>query len=322
MEHKTSFIQLTKGCRYECRHCRVFQEENPPLYAVSWDGIVQSLKKLGVDSAFFGGKDTWESMNALSVTDQFEHKTVYTSAHPETWNTVKASMFGQLHVSLNYLRDKLPATHSESQAFYARTALLQMVALRKKENLPIRLSAHCTISTLNACELLAIYRFCLDNGIYPSFSYLHTNTDGKFRMFRKPSDDVISPMIIKSNYILDMIKRFTDSVYVDIHREQRKELQYLTDFLSVPLKLGVTGVTNTSRHCKGCTPLSVGSNGKMMLCPFRRGDRSKNFEPYMLTNVKVLREFNVARIQDASECPGCTMTLPYELSYRKGFGDV
>jgi len=322
MEHKTSFIQLTKGCRYECRHCRVFKDENPPLYGVAWDSIVKSLKSVGVDSAFFGGKDTWESKHAFTVTNEFENKTVYTSAHPDIWNAEHARFYGQLHVSLNYLRDKMPATHSESHAFFARQALLEMVRIRKEEKLPMRLSAHCTISSLNACELQSIYKFCIDNGIYPSFSYIHTNTDGKFRMFRKPSDDILAPMFIKSKYILDMIKRFTDTVYVDIHRDGRKELQYLTDFLSVPLTLGVTGVTNTSRHCRGSAPLSVDNNGKMMLCPFRRGDRCKSFEPHMITTPKGMKEFNVAKTADALECPGCCMTLPYELSYRKGFGDV
>lgn len=311
-------VCLTKNCAYQCRHCKV-HSETPIEDRASpkrWKKRLRILKEYG-KSFFFGGKDAYEHPFLKKIISHVHHKTVYVSAFPNAPDFVKhLAELGQMHVSMNYIRDSLPTTHSEAQAYYAKRAIDQVLEL----NPATKVSVHCTISSLNVHELLGIYRYCCNKGFFPSFSFLHADTDGKFDTLRSITEPLIQEMLISKQYHLDAVNRFTDALYIDIYRNNRSELQYLTDILSVELKVRGKGVlTEGVCNCEGRAPLSVNPNGRLRLCPLRQGERvaEGGFKVASLLNPDRKAEFDKAREQDAKECPGCMMTIPFEIAFFK-----
>jgi hypothetical protein len=181
-------------------------------------------------------------------------------------------------------------------------------------------SIYVPFSTTTTTTIMNTLEFTTAVGVAkavtPYIDYIHFDLDGQYDVFRSVKDhpEKCGRIIIDSHHTFDTIERMIDALYVKVYRHRDPRYQHFKPLLAIPLEEGRTGSTGDPVwHCEGGTigGLTVGEDGYLRLCPYRKG---KEVNEIHISEFKEgdIKEWKTRMKSDAKKCPGCGLCLPME----------
>lgn len=305
-------IYLTRRCPYSCRCCALHKSDLKEMSVEQWIEVKRIFVKLGIEFMLIQGNEPMY-LGADLVKILSTHPipyAMYASCHPHIFRPIYKQLFKAGIDNLACGVDsyvpiwKRGFAHTQAKSYYAIDAFKKV----RKEFPKVDCQATCTISAFNAHEITMLVNYiCGDLDMCMGLNFIHSDVDGKFDFFPSTAEMKEQGLLLTDRYRFQMVEKAREDLFVRLHMTGKHKVFGLEDFLDIPMKFGITGVTNTQWHCEG-NPYggpTVDVDGSLRLCGMRKGEEVAEMTIFDLDKKGGWAEWKRRMKRDGAKCPGC-----------------
>ena len=309
-----SLVYLTRACPRQCVYCRLRDSNlnKPELSIENWFRAFDILHELGVEFNLILGNETWllgKSLGQLISVIKTPYA-LYTTAPEKLFQNNYKTLFNSgldnlssgIDWPYSYLK-KVPQDKRTQDQLKSVSAWKAMKFTRKKYP-NVDCHGTITVTKLNYKYMFQTVKELSDHGIFIAINFVHWNKDGNFDFF--PNKHEISDLLFTEDSERSLLKkeiRKTCSI-------QGNLIQNLEMFQS-----DYDHLIDMEWHCEG-NPYggpSVDADGSLRVCGYRKGKYTPELSIFDLPNK--FDEWKERVKQDASECPGCGWSYPWQYKF-------